>query len=99
MIKPRPEPAVDAPSSFDFATASAVRATADGSATPDQQRLAMQWVINAAAAKSAMSFRRDTHEMAFMEGRRFVAKQIVGLLELDMGKLAEAMRIEKDNAR
>lgn len=99
MIKAAPEPAVDAPAGWDRQIVSAVRAAADGSATPDQQRAAIQWIINAAAAKSAMSFRRDTHEMAFMEGRRFVAKQIVGILELDMGKVFDAMKIEKDHAR
>lgn len=72
----------------------ALKALHTGTATPEQQKMALVWIVNIAAAAHGLSYQpgpggeRDT---AFMEGRRFVGLQIIEQIELP----AETLRKRK----
>ncbi len=59
---------------------SAIKALANGEARPDQQKLALDWIIDDLARTYDLSFRPDDaggdRESAFAEGRRFVGLQL-----------------------
>jgi len=73
------------PPEYELADISAIKGVAAGTATEEQQKRAMKWIIENCCATYEMSYRptsdRDT---AFAEGRRFVGSQIVKLIKLDM---------------
>lgn len=73
------------------ADAAALQALQRGNATPEQQKRALVWVIENAAATYQTSYRRGgpeaDRETAFSEGRRFVGNLIVGALKLKLGQL------------
>lgn len=77
------------PQPYELADASAFQALATGTANPEQQRRALNWLV-AAAGTYDMSYRpgpageRDT---AFAEGKRFVGLQVVKLTRLNVGTL------------
>lgn len=64
--------------------AHAMQALAAGNATSEQQRVALQWIIEGACGHNDWAYRpaseRDT---AMFLGRQFVAKQIVKLLNIN----------------
>lgn len=78
------------PPDYEIADVSAIQALVAGTATKEQQRRALDWVINQAAGTYDLSFRpgdegrRDTD---FAEGRRFVGLQLVKLLKLNTAAL------------
>lgn len=79
------------PPEYDDADAAALQALARGTANADQQKRALAWVIERAAATYEMTYRpggpdgdRDT---AFAEGRRFVGNQVVKMVKLKIGQL------------
>ena len=87
-IKPVPQAPVDAPAPFNVAVASAIQAFSRGEATEQQQVLAYEWIVKQAASIGGQSFRGgDSHATAFMEGRRFVAAQMIALQAIDIEKL------------
>lgn len=87
-IKPLPLAPVDSPAAFSLPIAGAIKALATGKATEAQQVLAYNWIVKNAGGIGAQSFRSgDSHATAFMEGRRFVAAQIVSLTTIDMEEL------------
>jgi hypothetical protein len=73
------------PVRYDDALTGAIKALAAGNANEDQQKRALKWIVEQAAATYDMSYRpgedgrRDTD---FHEGRRFVGNQIVKQLKL-----------------
>lgn len=82
-------PQIDPPR-YELADAAAIQALVRGEASQDQQRRAVNWIINAAAATYDMSFSpADPHLTSFAEGRRFAGNQIVKLSKLDLKKLAQ----------
>jgi hypothetical protein len=89
------------PPAYEAKHISAIQAVACGEASPDQQKLAMEWIINDAAGTYQQSYRpteegrRDTD---FAEGRRFVGMQIVKLLKLNVAVFSNKKKImEKNN--
>jgi hypothetical protein len=77
------------PPSFEPADAAALQALARGSATMDQQKRALNWIVHNACATYDLAYRpgagdgeRDT---SFALGRQFVGQQIVKLLNLKIG--------------
>ena len=79
------------PAKFEDADAAALQAMAVGNATGVQQKRALRWIIEGAAATYDMSYRpggedgrRDTD---FAEGKRSVGNQIVKLLKVKVGQL------------
>jgi len=85
----RPKDAPEAPT-CDPADAAAIQALHRGSATADQQKRALTWIIEKGAATYATSYRRGGPEgdrdTVFAEGRRFVGNLIVGVLKLKLGQ-------------
>lgn len=79
-VKRSPGPPPELPVECSDAEHAALRAWHAGTASPDQMRRAIDWIIVKAAGTYELSFRpgadgeRDT---AFAEGRRFVGLQIV----------------------
>lgn len=70
-----------APVAYDLADLHAVRACIAGTATEDQQKRAMDWIITQTCGLYDMSYRDDAEGGAratdFHEGRRFVGNSIV----------------------
>jgi hypothetical protein len=76
------------PAEWEPADVSAVQALARGDATEEQQKRALDWIINSACGTYEVSYRpggqegeRDT---CFAEGRRFVGSQIVKALKISL---------------
>lgn len=87
-------PAQVSPPPYDLKHAGAIQALARGDATEHQQRLALDWIVNAAAATYDLSFSpQDARLTDFAEGRRFVGLQIVKMTKLPI----EAMKRVTDN--
>lgn len=86
----RPSDQPEAPS-CEPADAGAIQALARGSATAEQQKRALTWIIEKGAATYATSYRKGgpegDRETVFAEGRRFVGNLIVGVLKLRLGQL------------
>ena len=76
---------------YDLPVVSAVQALSRGEATPEQQRAALNWIVNQAAATYGQSFQLEgDRETAFAEGRRFVGLTLVKLTKLSLNALRKA---------
>lgn len=79
------------PPSFEPADAAAIQALAKGSASADQQRRALDWIIHQAAGTYDLAYRPGGEEGArdttLALGRQFVGQQIVKLLNIKIGLL------------
>lgn len=82
-------PAAFAPPPWDLPDASAMQALARGDATPEQQKRALDWIIQKACGTYDLDYRPDAREHAFVSGRRFVGLEIVKLLKVNIGKLRQ----------
>lgn len=91
MSKPR-DPAWK-PALYEPREVEGIKALAKGEASPEQQRLALDWIINTAAGTYELSFRSDKEggdrETAFAEGRRFVGMQLVKMVNMAPALLAK----------
>jgi hypothetical protein len=73
------------PADYDIADIRAIQATAAGTATPEQQKRALDWIVMRAASTYDNGFvAEDAHGRiaAFVDGRQFVGQQIVKLMKL-----------------
>jgi hypothetical protein len=81
------------PVKWENSDAAAVQALYRGDATADQQRRALTWILETAAATYDMSFRPGGLDGArasdFAEGRRFVGNQIRKLIVLNLSAFKE----------
>ena len=73
----------------------AIRGLNAGEATPFQQKLALDWVINEVSRFYDLSFRDNQKHQDFAEGKRYVAQQIIRVLNMDGQKIAE-MKARED---
>ena len=87
MSKAPPEPWL--PAAFGLADATAIRALSTGTATADQQRRALAWIINDGAATYQPSYRPNDRDTAFAEGRRAVGLRLVTIINLPGDILAK----------
>lgn len=91
MTKPQKSAPPHLRCDWDIPVVSAVQALSRGEATPAQQRQALNFIINQAAATYGQSYQetgdRDT---TFAEGRRFVGLVLVKLLHLSTNALRKA---------
>jgi len=77
----------------------AIKALDSGTATSEQQRLAMTAIIEDLCGYYDLSYRPGedgARETAFAEGKRFVGAQLVKLTKLDINRINRALR-EKRN--
>lgn len=88
MIK-ESAPAPWLPPKYAKADAAAIQALVRGDATPEQQQRAVNWVVNQAADTYGFTYRQDSRDHAFAEGRRFVGLQCVKMLKLNLSILKE----------
>lgn len=71
------------PPSYDKADVRAIQAIAQGNASEQEQRRALDWIVNTAAATYDEPFRPGKPDaVAYMLGRRSVGLAIVKLLKL-----------------
>lgn len=81
---------------YDVPTVSAIQALVRGDATEQQQKDAVNWIVNVAAGTYNVSFSEaGDRETAFSEGRRFVGLQIVKLMKLQISALRKATTNER----
>lgn len=76
------------PPLYELAESAAFQALARGDASAHHQKLALDWIINKAAATYDLSFSPESDRLtAFAEGRRFVGLQVVKMLKLNIEQL------------
>lgn len=76
------------PATYARANAAALQALLRGEATPHQQKLALDWIIEQAARTYDTTYFPDSdRDSAFAEGKRFVGNQIIKMLKLNLLKL------------
>lgn len=81
------------PPDWEPADVSAIQALVRGDATPDQQRRAVDYIINDIADTYGLSYRPESdRDTAFAEGKRFVGLQIVKATKLNLASLREAKK-------
>lgn len=79
------------PAPWEPADVAAIQALARGDATADQQRRALDYIINNIAGTYDLSYRPDSdRDTAFAEGKRFVGLQIVTRLKTNLAALRQA---------
>jgi hypothetical protein len=82
------------PPEYDDLTVIAIKAVANGTASDDQQRRAMRFIVEQVCATYDLSFRPGGLEGAratdFAEGRRFTGTQIVKLINLPLNAIRKA---------
>lgn len=89
MKKPASQPYIPPP--WEPADVSAIQALQRGDATADQQRRALDYLINAVCATYDLSYRPDSdRDTAFAEGKRFVGLQLVKMTKLNLAAIRQA---------
>lgn len=83
-------PEVFLPPEYETADISAVQACFAGTATPEQQKRALAWIVYRAAATDDVEYRPDARDHAFASGRRFVGLQIRKLSAINVPALNHA---------
>lgn len=83
-------PAEYAPAEFKKADVVALQALMLGTADKDQQKRALNFIINQVCKTYDLPYRPgDTHATSFALGRAFAGQQIVHLLKLPANKIEE----------
>lgn len=77
-------PSVFLPADFTPADIRAIRAVAAGTATPEQQQRAFNWILYNAADTYGLEYRTDQRDHAFASGRRWVGLQLVKMLKVPL---------------
>lgn len=93
MKKPAKLPAADPwkPVEWEPADIAAIQALVRGDASPEQQRRAVDYIINDIAGTYDMSYRPDSErDSVFAEGKRFVGLTIVKAIKLNLARMRQA---------
>jgi hypothetical protein len=84
------------PAEWEPADVSALQALHRGNATPDQQKRALDYIINTVAGTYDLSYRpKSDRDTTFAEGKRHVGLQIVTKLKINLAAIKEAKRQAK----
>lgn len=76
------------PSAWEIPDAGAMQALSRGDASPDQQKRALQYIIESLCGTYDMSYRSGKpDDTAFAEGKRAVGLQIVKLIKVNLGAI------------
>ena len=76
------------PAQYESADVTAIQQLEQGTATPEMQKRALNWLITGVCGTYDQSYiPLDTHETAFKEGKRFVGNTLIKMLKLEPGKL------------
>lgn len=71
--------------------ASAIQSCYDGTATPEQQTLAIKGIVEHICGYYDISFRNSDRETNFAEGKRFVGAQIAKMTNLNRERIKRAL--------
>jgi hypothetical protein len=83
-----PAPHIAAP--LDRSVAASIKALARGEAAPEQQQLALKWIVEAASGTyESVYFPESVRQSDFASGKRFVGNQIVGIINMSMSVFDE----------
>lgn len=89
-----PQPAPWKPFQWQPPEVAAIQALNRGDATADQQKRALEYIINDLAGTYDLSYRPGSEEgrrdTDFAEGKRFVGSQIVKALKLNLAAIRQA---------
>jgi hypothetical protein len=87
-VKKEPPPYL--PAEYTPADAISIQRLSMGKANEDEQKRALDWIINHAAATYQLSYRTDSdRDTVFAEGRRFAGLQIVKMLHMNTLSMGE----------
>jgi len=75
-------PEAFAPPVWELADVMAIQACVAGTATPEQQKRAIDWIVYRAAGTDEVDYRPIEREHVFVSGRRFVGLQVRKLMAL-----------------
>jgi hypothetical protein len=79
------------PTEWEPADAAAIQALVRGDASPEQQRRAVDYIINDIARTYDMSYRPNSErDTTFAEGKRYVGAQIVKAINLNLAAIRQA---------
>jgi hypothetical protein len=79
------------PTEWEPADAAAIQALVRGDASPEQQRRAIDYIINDIARTYDMSYRPNSErDTTFAEGKRYVGAQIVKAINLNLAAIRQA---------
>jgi hypothetical protein len=74
-----------APSPIDRSVAASIKALAKGEASPEQQMMALRWVVLECAGKDKDTFFPENARLSdFASGKRFVGSQIDSIIAMPM---------------
>lgn len=79
----QPSPCI--PAEYENADISAIQALMAGTATPEQQKRALNWIVYRACTTDDVEYRTESRDHAFASGRRFVGLQIRKLMGINLG--------------
>ena len=77
------------PPKWEIADVAAIQACYDGSATPEQQKRAIDWIVYQACCTDEVEYRPDQREHVLASGRRFVGLQVRKLMGLNLSVLRD----------
>lgn len=88
MTKREAPPLPHEPAPYELADLTAVQAVAAGTASADQQKRAMKWIVEKACDTYGLGWHPDgPHAATFVAGRRFGGMQIVKAVHINVGAL------------
>lgn len=86
----KPSAAPWRPTEWEPADVAAIQALVRGDASPDQQRRAIDYIINDIAGTYDMSYRPDSErDSVFAEGKRYVGLQLVKAVNLNLARIRQ----------
>lgn len=66
----------------------AIQAMSLGTANPEQQKMALKFIVEALAGTYDVSYRSSSdRDTSFCEGRRFVGLKLITMIKLNLGNL------------
>lgn len=90
MNRPKAPPSPVEPPVREIPDIAAIQALERGTATEDQQKRALRWIIYEVAKTYDLSYRPgDQSQTDFAEGKRFVGLEIISTLKINLTKLRE----------
>lgn len=89
---------------WDPADVMAIKALADGVANEEQQKRALEWIMDGAGMLKDLAYRPDPNDTAFCLGRQQVARLILYVVEMplkavDEVRTQDALRRKHDGNR
>ena len=88
-VEGAPQGRADAAVDYNKRETAAIQCLAKGEATPEQQKIALDWIIEKACNRYDVPYRPSERDTSFLCGRMFVGQQIIKQIKLKLGPLTE----------